>query len=206
MLAKRLHRFDSLKAEQGKKPKVLELGSGTGLVGLAMAALGADVVLTDLPSIYPNLARNIQDNYDLVQQRDGSVRGGVLDWTKPTFCEIFPDHTSSLDQDGIMLDTKFPVILAADSLYSPEHPRWLVQTIETWLSEDQNAKVIVEFPLRDAYLPEREDFRDRMRDIGLEILEQGEETGYDDWGSPDGHDSDAGLVRCWWSCWGRRAA
>jgi predicted nicotinamide N-methyase len=201
-----LHKFDLLKPEHAAKPQILELGSGTGLVGLAMASLGADVVLTDLPSIYPNLARNIRDNCELVQQNSGSVRGGVLDWTKPTVCEVFPNSTNDLDQGGVLLNTKFPVILAADSLYSPEHPRWLVDTIGAWLSDDANAKVIVEFPLRHAYLPEVKDFRQRMGALGLHVLEEGEERGYDDWGSPEDDDDETGLVKCWWSCWGRRVA
>lgn len=205
LLAKRLHKFELVKADHTTKPQILELGSGTGLVGLAMASLGADVVLTDLPSIYPNLARNIGDNYNLVHQNGGSVRGGVLDWTNPTVCEVFSDHTADLSEGGDLLGTKFPVILAADSLYSPEHPRWLVDTIGAWLSNAHNAKVIVEFPLRDAYLPEVEDFRHRMTALGLHVLEEGEERGYDDWGSPEGEDDEAGLVRCWWSCWGRTA-
>jgi predicted nicotinamide N-methyase len=206
LLAKRLRTFDLPKSSGAGNLQVLELGSGTGLVGLAMAALGADVVLTDLPSIYPNLARNVQNNCDVVQQNKGSAKSGVLDWTEPTLCKIFPDNSADMNQDGILLDTKFPIILAADSLYSPEHPRWLVNTIGTWLSEDTNAKVVVEFPLRDAYLPEVKDFRDRMIQLGLHVLAEGEERGYDDWGSAEEDDNEAGLVRCWWSCWGRRAA
>ena len=44
-------------------PLVLELGSGTGVVGLAIAAMGGRVILSDLPEVCettlrPNVARN----------------------------------------------------------------------------------------------------------------------------------------------------
>ncbi|KAF2470957.1 uncharacterized protein BDR25DRAFT_28534 [Lindgomyces ingoldianus] len=205
LLAKRLHIFGIVKECRPNSPRVLELGSGTGLVGLAMACLGADVLLTDLPSIYPNLAHNVLKNHDVVRQNNGSTLSGVLDWTNPTSLCIFPQGTPDSDGVGVPVQTKFPVILAADSLYSSDHPRLLVDTIEAWLSEHEEAKVIVEFPLRDAYLPEIKDFRDRMKRIGLFIQEEGEEKGYDDWGWTGAGDdgSDSGLVHCWWSSWGR---
>lgn len=203
MLAKRLYTFDFLDSTTSK-PQVLELGSGTGLVGLAMAALGADVVLTDLPSIYSNLARNVRDNEDVILENGGSAQSGILDWTDPTNCTVYPDSPATTDEGGVKLHKKFPVILAADSLYSPDHPRWLVDTIGTWLSEDGGARVIAEFPLRDAYRPERQDFRERMMKLGLYIIDEGEEVGYDDWGAVNEHDREAGMVRCWWSCWGRK--
>jgi hypothetical protein len=60
---------------------VLELGSGTGLVGIAAAAIwGATVVLTDLPEIKDNLLFNIQRNADLVNSMRGEIIGDVLDW------------------------------------------------------------------------------------------------------------------------------
>ncbi|KAF2201634.1 VPS28-domain-containing protein [Delitschia confertaspora ATCC 74209] len=203
LLSKRLSTLDiPLPAEE--KPRVLELGSGTGLVGLAAACvLSADVVLTDLPSIFPNLNHNIQKNQDIIRRNSGHVQGGILDWTEPEFCELFPDDARDGEGSGSPLSTKFPIILAADSLYSAEHPRWLVNTIEMWLSDEASARVIVELPLREAYAAEREDFRVRMKKIGLGILEEGEETGYDDWGN-EGDDN--ALVRCWWSVWGRQSS
>lgn len=203
MLAKRLHTFHLVKPLSESRSQILELGSGTGLVGLAMAALGADVVLTDLPSIHDNLSRNAKDNSMLIKQNGGSARTGILDWTQPASCQLFADGVSAETLEST--NSKFPVILAADSLYSPEHPRMLVDTIATWLSEDINAQVIVEFPYRDAYLPEIKDFRRRMESIGLYLLKEGEENGFDDWGtSSAADDEDRAFVTCWWSHWGRR--
>ena len=88
----------------------------------------------------------------------------------------------------------------------------LVDAISVWLSADANARVVVEFPFRNAYLPEIKDFRQRMTDIGLRILDEGDETGYDDWG-PSGAQEDedededqSALVTCWWSCWAWQAS
>ncbi|KAJ4358233.1 Protein-lysine N-methyltransferase rrg1 [Didymosphaeria variabile] len=201
LLAKRLHLFDLIPPGQRDKARVLELGSGTGLVGLAMAGLGADVVLTDLPSIYTNLARNAKTNASIVEQNRGIIRTGVLDWTSPHSCTLFPEDVVDTNGDGDALSEKFPLILAADSLYSPDHPQMLVNTIAAWLSEDVDSKVIVEFPYRAAYLPEIASFRKQMTMIGLQILNEGEEKGFDDWGDAS-KDEDA-LVTCWWSCWGK---
>jgi predicted nicotinamide N-methyase len=204
LLAKRLHTLNIVQA--GKPPpQVLELGSGTGLVGLTMAALGAHVVLTDLPSIYQNLARNASDNAEVVQRNGGSARTGVLDWNQPSSCVLPAEGAPSAAAAGETLTTRFKTILAADSLYSPEHPRMLVNTIESWLSGEQDTRVIVEFPYREAYLPEMASFRKEMSRIGLQVLEEGEEKGFDDWGQTAGTDGedDRAVVTCWWSCWGR---
>ena len=204
LLAKRLHSFDLVPKIPSKRLHVLELGSGTGLVGLAMAGLGADVVLTDLPNICPNLARNAEVNGAAISRQGGSTRTATLDWTHPTTCTPYP--AKRLDSDEEVTIAKFPLILAADSLYSPDHPHMLVETINAWLSSEDNAKVIVEFPYRNAYLPEIKDFRQRMTASGLHIVQEGEESGYDDWGSRGGDqdDDERALVTCWWSCWGRQ--
>jgi predicted nicotinamide N-methyase len=203
MLAKRLHTLNLVQPNAQQRLQVLELGSGTGLVGMAMAGLGADVVLTDMASIHANLMRNAEHNVATIEQGGGSARTGILDWTNPTVCELFPDIVVATK--STIISSKFLLILAADSLYSPEHPHMLVDTISMWLSDEADAKVIVEFPYRDAYLPEIATFRDRMTKLGLRILEEGEEKGYDDWGSRgangDRNDDEDSVVTCWWSIW-----
>lgn len=177
-------------ASQEKKPlRALELGSGTGLVGLSFAALkgkSATVHLTDLPEIVPNLAHNAALNVELLNNTEGTVTTGILDWS------VAPTPLPTAEE-------RFDVILAADPLYSPNHPKWLVDTIAPWLSKGLDARVVAEMPLRDAYLPQVQEFRQRMTDLGLAVVEEGEEIGYDDWESSDG---DALAVKCWWSVWG----
>jgi hypothetical protein len=64
--------------------KVLELGAGTGLVGIAAAAIwDADVYLTDLQDIAENLHFNVEKNAATVSKFGGHISSGVLDWREP---------------------------------------------------------------------------------------------------------------------------
>ena len=199
LLSRRLHSIvdatpqlvpsESTAPENDRTLRALELGSGTGLVGMSFAALqgkSASIHLTDLPEILPNLAHNVALNVELLTRTAATVTTGTLDWSTK------PDQPPTQEE-------QYDLILAADSLYSPNHPKWLVNTIGQWLSRGLDARVIVEMPLRDAYLPQIEDFRQRMGDLGLAVVEEGEEVGYDDWETADGG---AVEVRCRWSIWG----
>lgn len=171
------------------KLRALELGAGTGLVGLSFAALrgnSATIHLTDLPPIVPNLAHNASLNVELLNSTGATVTTGILDWS------IIPDPLPTPEE-------QYDIILAADSLYSPSHPELLVNAITHWLSRGPNARVVLEMPLRESYLPQVEELRQRLGKLGLAVLDEGEETGYDDWETADGS---AVAVRCWWSVWG----
>lgn len=61
--------------------RVLELGSGTGLVGIAAATIwSTSVLLTDLSEIQGNLDFNIQANLGTVTARGGELSSHILDW------------------------------------------------------------------------------------------------------------------------------
>ncbi len=64
-----------------KNKRVLELGSGCGLVGLRLAALGAHVVMTDVPQVLELTCRNVQANLAVISS--GSVCTEPLTWGQP---------------------------------------------------------------------------------------------------------------------------
>ena len=173
---------------------ILELGAGTGLVGMAAALVfERHTILTDLPEIVPNLEQNARSNSEAISSCGGTVSAAVLDWTRPNELEL-----NSFDGSP----NSFPLIVVADPIYSSDHPRMLVDAIKCHLSTDANARLVIELPLREAYADERQDLRDRLAEIGLRIIEQGEEVGYDDWSAGQGEE--LSEVRCWWSVWGRQ--
>lgn len=168
--------------------RILELGSGTGLVGLAAASLWQDqvseVMLTDLPEIVSNLQQNIDLNEHLLPQGSPKVHSRVLDWT----------DISDIPKDT---DQAYPVILSADPIYSAEHPRLLADTVQKWLKPATASRFIVELPLREGYVKERQDLKQRLEAF-MVTVEEGEEIGYDDWETADGQQAE---VACWWSVW-----
>ena len=66
----------------GKRLRVLELGAGTGMVGIVCAVLGADCTLTDLPHVTHNLLHNAALNEGSMKRsgRGGSISVKTLRW------------------------------------------------------------------------------------------------------------------------------
>ena len=173
------------------RPRMLELGSGTGLVGIAAAhiwkARVSEVLLTDLPEIVPNLKVNIVRNTPPLSGDKCSVcrlDSRVLDWADETDTPIQTNDT-------------IPLIVAADPIYSAEHPSLFVNTVQRWLARGSFSRFILELPLRDGYSRERTDLRQRLESF-MCVVEEGEEVGYDDWEDADGRPAE---VTCWWSVW-----
>lgn len=170
------NRFNSIFSSTGNPVRVLELGSGTGLVGITFSckykesktALGScEIYLTDLPEIVPNLQKNVEIN-NLNSQSGLAVCADVLDWTNPvSFTEKYGDD-------------KFDVILIADPIYSPQHPVWVVAMIDKFLSE--KGKVYLEVPIRPKYAQERQLLWSLLTENALVVVEEVYDNGVDDWG------------------------
>ncbi|CAI5735666.1 unnamed protein product [Hyaloperonospora brassicae] len=101
--------------------RVVELGAGTGLVGIAAALLGArQVILSDLNYAVENLAENVADTMKLAASAgrpvESDVSTRVLDWFDP------PTDVGDID-----------LLLASDVVWIEELIAPLVATFDTLL-------------------------------------------------------------------------
>merc|ERR1712194_283766 len=99
---------------------VLELGSGTGVAGLAAAAEGADVLLTDKELIVPLLSKNIRLNQDQVEI--GSVQCEAFDWAASPPAEVSTTNWDVVLGADLVSDFA-DVVPFADALASLIGPR-----------------------------------------------------------------------------------
>lgn len=149
---------------------ILELGAGTGLVGLTLSTLfRCPVILTDLPGIVPGLAANITLNAALLLENGGSATCGALDWSNPSELVLHSGQCYSSAK-------KARAILAADTVYDPDHPTLLSGAILEWLERTEDARVILTYPLRVAYLDEVRALWEQLDAGGLQAIDEGRET------------------------------
>lgn len=123
--------FDLFKVgNQRGRYRILELGSGTGLVGLAAAAiLGANVTVTDLRHVLPNLQYNIEANAGILEVNSGVVNAAALSW----------GETEEMEAIG----RDYDYILASDVVYHDHLYEPLLKTLEWFLLGNSKEKEIV---------------------------------------------------------------
>lgn len=116
----------------GRPLRILELGAGTGLVGLAvgkmLVAQGAstEIVATDFhPAILKNLRNNAAANFSDDDSSAVSMSVHPLDWSK--FAESSPPPLAA------PFDRPFDIVLGADIIYELEHAKWIKCTVEALL-------------------------------------------------------------------------
>ncbi|XP_010265640.1 PREDICTED: protein-lysine methyltransferase METTL21C [Nelumbo nucifera] len=101
--------------------RILELGSGTGLVGIAAAAiLGADVTITDLPHVLPNLQFNADANSSTFAVHCGTIKTASLRWGE------------SADMESI--GREFDLLFASDVVYHDHLFDPLLKTLQFFLT------------------------------------------------------------------------
>ncbi|KAI3322708.1 putative methyltransferase-domain-containing protein [Xylariaceae sp. AK1471] len=183
-----------LRPSHSESLSVLELGSGTGLLGMAAAAMWqTEVVLSDLPDIMTNLDFNIDRNRATVERLGGKVGSGSLIW-----------GSEDGNDPRFSRKNEFNVILAADSIYDDDHPDLLSSAIHEQLLDSLDSRAIVMVPIRDQITKRLiAQFRSAMNDgtLPLVILEEHALTGQDDWGEDD----ESQAIECWWAVFGRQS-
>lgn len=186
-LMHRLHlNFPASYTENSSIP-VLEIGAGTGLVGITAAhEWGVPVVLSDLEPNIPGMRANIDLNASLLAGRKVEVACATLDWNCP---EVMRVETGK----NITSGRKAQVILAADTVYSEEHPELLERVVTEWLERSKDARFIITYAMRVAYLEEIRGVWERLESRGLVAVEEGQEK------AGEGMFDDENL--CEWSVW-----
>ena len=161
MIVEQPGRF-GLQGWEGDRPlRVLELGTGTGLVSLVVAkilfkkGIRAKVVPTDYyPSVLENLATNIASNgFTGSSMADDSVSCTplTLDWSK------YPSMASSDVSETFR--EPFDVAFGADVVYEPQHAEWIRDCLERLLAKptaDKQSFFHLLIPLRHTHTAESE--------------------------------------------------
>lgn len=97
--------------ESLRSARVVELGSGTGVTGVLAARFGAEVTLTDLPHVLPNLQINVDLNLADVEAGGGSLAVRPLRWGVKEDAEGFNSPDLILASDCVYYDVLFQPLL-----------------------------------------------------------------------------------------------
>ena len=130
VLSQVLARSEAFSCIPWRDQLVVELGAGTGLVGLATAMLGSEVLLTDLRECIPLMEVNCRVNSKKIQ---GSARAAVLEWG----CAL-EEFTRDVC-DGRHID----LLLMADVIYYDASVGPLLDTIKALCSA--NTQILMSY-------------------------------------------------------------
>lgn len=133
---------------------MLELGSGCGIVGKALASIRPDchVILSDLVDAMDLIQLNLADSQPASGSRLSSM---ILDWSQ--------------DLPAAITAEQFDLILVCDCTYNTDSIPALVRTLSALNARSPGAMVVVANKIRhDSELA----FFDQMADAGLNEVEQ----------------------------------
>ena len=115
-------------------PRVLELGSGCGIVGLHAADLcsARDVLLSDLPDAMDILNYNVERAKFLFNR--GNIATAVLDWDEP-----LPERVGK---------QIFDLVVVSDCTYNPDSIPALVKTLSAVAENSFDTLIVVSLKVR----------------------------------------------------------
>jgi predicted RNA methylase len=115
-------------------PKVLELGSGCGIVGLEIARLcpTSDVLLTDLPEAMAIMEYNVSEVKG--SSAIGKIATAILDWD-----DALP---------AMIKQTQYDLVIVSDCTYNSDNIPALVKTLAAVVNKSPAALVVVSMKVR----------------------------------------------------------
>ena len=140
-----------IKSSKVRRLRVLELGAGCGIVGIAFAQLvKCDMHLTDLEDAQATLAQNIECASLLA---GSTLQASVLDWAAGL-------------EDGSNLNPH--LVLVSDCIYNPDSSVQLVEILRQLATRMPNTLIVVGFKRRHEADTV---FFERMREADFGVLE-----------------------------------
>ncbi|EXJ78519.1 hypothetical protein A1O1_08920 [Capronia coronata CBS 617.96] len=141
-----------MRSSKVRRLKVLELGAGCGIAGMAFAQLAkCDMLLTDLEDAQEILGNNIRCASPLA---GSTLRSEVLDWS------------TGVDDS---CNANYDLVLVSDCIYNPDSSLHLVETLRQLATRTPGVLILVGFKRRheaDTI------FFDRMQQTDFAIVEQ----------------------------------
>ena len=135
----------------GRRPRIVDVGAGTGLCSLALASIGSfDILSTDLDLIVDGvLARNIAANRSTLNCNSASdqarVETKVLDWFQPPENWQW-NHSNDDNEADEPLGPPFDFVVSADTIYVPELIQPLLRTLRA-LSTTESSPSFASVPV-----------------------------------------------------------
>ncbi|KAF9915027.1 Methyltransferase-like protein 21D [Lobosporangium transversale] len=127
---------------------VLELGAGTGIVGLAVARLlsakgvEARVLLTDKENVVPLLSRNIQRNPSI----GIDIQAQTLDWEE----DESSSSSSNAQKIHALIDTNWDMVILSDCIWVPGLYKPLISTINALITPSASkTQLVIAFEKRN---------------------------------------------------------
>ena len=140
-----------LHALQTAHLKVLELGSGRGIVGIGLAQLyhNCDILATDLPEAMEILGWNIAQTRPALESRFSKAN---LNWED--------------DLPISVAEEQYHLILVSDCTYNSDSIPTLVGTLRVLIKRSPRASIVVSMKVRH---PSEAVFFGMMKDVGLTV-------------------------------------
>ena len=143
-------------AELVKGKRVVELGCGTGVVGITAACLGATVLLTDTVRVVPHAQHNADINAAVIEGQGGSAQGAAVDWEAQC--------------DGSPLLGDWDVVIGADLIYAQKDISLLVNTLQTLRQRSRHVDIIIAHKERNVDITQSMLAELQSQDIVMQVI------------------------------------